>query len=91
MLNLQLNKLCKLKSKWQYGKDGKGDNWILIYPTHIKVDENAPFGLVLTIKHEFCLTHLYEDLNFRFDDVLSLIDNGDWILDKPTAENMFFF
>lgn len=86
MLNLPLNKLCKLKSKWQHG--GDYDSWVLIYPTFTKLDESAPFYPLLAIRHKFCLMHSAFDLRFRIDDTLFIVDNEDWILDKPTAENM---
>ena len=86
MLSLPSNKLCKLKSKWQHG--GNFDNWILVYPTFTKTDESAPFGPLMSIRHKFCLIHSAFDLEFKIDDILFIVDNGDWILDKPTAENM---
>jgi len=88
MLNLPLNKLCKLKSKWQNG--GSFDSWILVYPTFTKLDESVSFPLypLLTIRHKFCLMHSAFDLRLKIDDAIFIVDNGDWILDKPTAENM---
>ena len=88
MLNLPSNKLCKLKSKWQHG--GNFDTWILVYPTFTKTDESAPFGPLISIRHKFCLIHFPYDLRFKVDDTLFLTYNEDWILDKPTAEDMLF-
>ncbi len=82
MLNIPLNKLCRLKSKWQ------SYNWILVYPTFTKTDETTPFGPLMSIRYKFCLIHSDFDLEFKIDDILFIVDNGDWILDKPTAENM---
>lgn len=84
MLSLPSNKLCKLKSKWQHGGS------LLVYPTFTKTDESAPFGPLMSIRYKFCLIHSAFDLEFKFkiDDILFIVDNGDWILDKPTAENM---
>jgi len=87
MLNLPSNKLCKLKSKWQQ-HEGGSDSWILIYPTFVKTDENASFDPLMSIRYKFCLVHSIFGLKLKIDDTLFIVDNGDWILDKPTAENM---
>lgn len=86
MLNIPLNKLCKLKSKWQHG--GDYDSWILIYPIFTKLDESVHLYPMMTIRHKICLIHSPHDLRFKVDDTIFLVDNDDWILDKPTAENM---
>ena len=81
MLNLPSNKLCKLKSKWC-------DSWVLVYPTLIKKTESDFFGPLMTIRYEFCLASSPFDSKIKVDDTLFLIDNEDWILDKPTVEDM---
>jgi hypothetical protein len=88
MLNLPSNKLCKLKSRWQH--EGGSDSWILVYPTFAKTDGSCgvSFDPLMAIGYKFCLVHSAFGLNFRIDDTLFVVDNGDWILDKPTAENM---
>ena len=86
MLNIPLNKLCKLKSKWE-DRGGLID-WMLVYPTFTETDERISFLPLMLIRYKFCLRRSAFDLKFTIDDTLFIVDDGDWILDKPTAENM---